>query len=224
VTDPLARLAPAAAPLLHRVDDVLAQAGIAGEDPIWPLLRRVRALPSAAVAAVAGWRADPCAAGALRALARRYEDAVDGLPRYPPWEGAGAQGYARHWGGLRAHVVEGLAGRLRDTATYADEVADWVARSRRAVAVALADVLGSAEAVTLVTGGQPAAPAAARVGGHVLAPVALACEEAIGLHDDWRARLAPLEDRPHQQPGHRPHHRPYPTAAPAGTGTVRVGE
>jgi hypothetical protein len=238
VTDALDRLAPAARPLLHRVDTTLAEAGAPADDPVWPLLRQVRALPSEAVAAVAGWRVGPLEAAAdpLRALARGYTEALDGIPAHPPWEGEGAVAYGVQWSALRGHITgagpASVVGRLRESAAYVEDLVEWLQRSRRAVAVAVADVLASAEAVTLLTagaagpagagaaGGYPAAGmAAARVAAHVLGPVAVACEEGRRLHDDWHARL-----------GEVPLH---PSRAGAGvsgaghdavSGTVRIGE
>lgn len=218
MTDHLDRLASTAAPLLRRVDAALAVAGAPPADPIWPLLRRVRALPSEAVAAVTGWRAPPLAEAAtpLSALGRRYSNTFADLPAAPPWQGAAAEAYGRQWSHLRVHMLgpgeDSLVGRLDGTARYLEATADWVTRSRRALAVALAEVLGSVEAVTLVTGSGPPGPGAARVGAHVLAPVATAGDEGWALHDEWRARLPEL---------------PLPAspgAAPSRTGTLRVGE
>lgn len=218
MTDPLDRLAAAAGPLLRRVDTVLAQEGAAAGDPVWPLVRRVGALPSGAVTAVAGWHAAPlgAAAGPLRALAREYAGTVDSVPGQVAWEGASAEAYGRQWRALRAHLVgpgtESVAARFDHTAAYLDATAEWVTRSRLALARALADVLGSAEAVALETGLEPAGPAAARVAVHVLAPVAASCDEGWKLHDDWDARLAQLPYQP-------------PSAAPAsGRGVVRLGD
>jgi hypothetical protein len=237
VTDALDRLAPAARPLLHRVDTALAEAGAAPDDPVWPVLRRVRALPSDAVAAVAGWRPEPLAeaAGPLRTMARRYVEALEDLPAHPPWEGAGAVAYGVQWSALRGHVLgagpASMVGRLRESAAYLDELADWIRRSRRAVAIAVAGALESAEAVVLATGSplaaptlaglslagmslggpQPAGAAAARIAAHVLSPVATACDEGRLLHDDWHSRLGEV---PLQAP------RATPPATPGGV--VRV--
>jgi hypothetical protein len=195
VSEALDRLAAAAAPLLLRVDAALADDGAPPDDPVWPLLRQVRALPSDAVAAVAAWRADPleAAEAPVRALARRCREAFEDLPRQIPWEGVSAEAYAVRWDSLRAHVLgpdaDSVAGRLERAATYLGETADWMARSRLAVARALADVLGSAEAVALVAGSEPAGPAAARIAVHVLAPVAAACEEGHHLREEWHGRL-----------------------------------
>jgi hypothetical protein len=196
VTDALDRLAVAAGPLLRRVDSALAEAGATAADGVWPLLQKVRLLPSEAVATVAEWQAAPLAeaTASLRSLARRYGDAVDGLPGQVPWEGAGAEAYGVRWASLREHLTgpgtDSVVGRLGGTAAYLDETAAWATRSRAAVAGALADVLGSAEAVALVTGLEAPGPSAARIAAHVLAPVAAACDEGRRLYDDWHARLA----------------------------------
>jgi hypothetical protein len=237
VTDALDQLAPAARPLLHRVDTALVETGAAADDPVWPLLRRVRASPSDAVATMAGWQPAPLAAVAdpLRALARRYGEALDGLPARPPWEGAGAVAYGVQWSVLRGHVTgagpDSMVGRLRESAAYADELADWVRRSRRAVAVALADVLASAEAVTLVTAlvtttfpggvagvpGVAGGPAAARIAAHVLEPVAAACDEGRRLHDEWRAKLGEV-------PLSRPPAGALPDTGPTDVPVVRISD
>lgn len=244
MTDALDRLAPAARPLLHRVDTTLADVGAPADDPVWPLLRQVRALPSEAVAAVAGWRVGPLEAAAdpLRALARGYTEALDGIPAHPPWEGEGAVAYGVQWSALRGHTTgagpASVVGRLRESAAYVEELVEWLQRSRRAVAMAVADVLASAEAVILLTagaadaaagagpagagpaGGHPAAGvAAARVAAHVLGPVAVACEEGRRLHDDWHSRLGEV---PLQPP--RADTGASGAGSDAGSGTVRVGE
>lgn len=214
MSDALDHLSEAAAGLLQQVEMVLAESGAPPDDPMWPLLRQVRALPAEAVATVAGWRPAPLeqAADPLRRSARRYAETVDGLPAVPPWEGESAGAFQRRWTAVRAYVrdpgAESMVGRLEGTATYLDALVGWVERSRRAVAAALADVLGSAEAVTVVTSGpagslpaasdpagMPVSVAAARIAARVLAPVAAACEEGRRLHEEWRPRLGQLDLR-----------------------------
>jgi hypothetical protein len=218
VSDALDHLATAAAPLLHRVDVALAEAGAPGDDPLWPLLRRVRALPSAAVAAVVAWRPAPLEAGGapLRMLAHRCREALDPVPREVAWEGASAEAYAMRWSSLNAHVSgpdsDSVAERLEQTAAYLGETAEWISRSRLAVAHGVADVLGSAEAVALVTGLEPAGPAAARIAEHVLAPVAMAWEEGQRLWERWRGRL---DESLYRTPA---------DVAVRGSGTLRVGD
>jgi hypothetical protein len=75
--DALDLLAGPAGELLTRVDGALARSGAPDAHPIWPLLRRVGALPGAAVGAVAELRPAPLAAAApsLRTLAQGYAEA-----------------------------------------------------------------------------------------------------------------------------------------------------
>jgi len=233
VTDALDRLFAEAVPLLRRVDAALTFSGAGADDAVWPLLRRVRALPSDAVAAVTGWRSEPLAetSAELRRFARRWEEALDPVAVPPPWEGAAAEAYRRRWATLHAYArgggPESAVGRLRATADHLDELAGWVTRSRRAVAVALADALACAEAVTLLTApapdGPPVAPgepvteavvgaAAARLAVHVLTPVAVACDEGRALSEDAAPRLSQLV------------YRPTVDAAATEGGLLRLGE
>ena len=212
--DALDRLVEPAGALLRQVEATLAAAGAPEDDPLWPLLRRLRVLPTDAVTGVAGWRAEPLEGmlPGLRSLRERYEQVGDAVPAWPAWEGAGAEMYAARWAALRAHLAAPadpgpshgpasaappgaeagtLAGRLSATIRFTEELADWVARSRRELANALAEVLGCAEAVT-VTAGDAAGPAAARIATHVLGVAAGLVDEGQRLHDAWRARLVEL--------------------------------
>ncbi|RKR89797.1 hypothetical protein BDK92_4154 [Micromonospora pisi] len=213
--DPLDHLAGPAADLLGRVDDLLAGAGAPDDHRIWPLLRRLRALPGAVLGEVLVLRPAPFAAAghAVRAQVGEYDHARQRLTGDDPWQGAGAQAYAAHRDALVAYLdgdrPESLTGRLDATASYADAVADWMVRTRYALARTLAEVLGSAEAVAVVTAGRsgdpgPAGPAAAEIGARVLATVAEAEEQARALLHQWSEVLAEL-----------------PYRAPAGAGTGR---
>ena len=245
MSDALDRLAEEAAPLLLRVDAALADAGAPPDGEVWSLLRRVRALPSDAVAAVVGWRTEPLAQATtpLRTLARRYAEACDPIVADPQWEGAAADAFRLRSAALRAYVqgagTDSLVGRLRATVSYLEELAGWMTRSRRRLAAALADVLGSAEAVTVLTGAPLSGPAvsrgaapvgaapvgaaamgaaavgaaAARIAAHLLAPVAVACDEARALHDDWQPRLGQLVHQPPRDP-----------VATTGGRRLRIGE
>jgi hypothetical protein len=242
--DALDRLAGSADGLLTRVDGTLGRSGAPGAHPIWPLLRRVGALPGAAVLAVSGLRSAPleAAAPSLRRLALEYADAsavvavtrptdagrgrardrigvladdgalpAAGAGAGAGWEGAAAEAFTEQWIALSAYVAgvgESLSARLEATAAHADSVAAWMARTRDAVAEALARVLVSAEAVAVVTGGpaadgwiaRDAAPAAVRacadIGAAVLAPIARACQQVGDLAEGWTPRLAELPYRP----------------------------
>lgn len=203
--DALDQLAGPAAGLLNQVDDLLARAGAPADHPIWPLLRRLGVLPGEAVGALAALQPAPLAAAgpSLGALAREYEDARADLADGGSWEGAGAEAFAAYRASLAAYLADGpesMTGRLATTASYADALAEWVTQTRAVLARALADVLGSVEAVAVVTGAgsdpQPAAvQAAAEIGAWVLGGVAEAYDEAETLLHRWAPRLAELPYR-----------------------------
>jgi len=188
--DALARLEPVARDLVHRVDTALVTLGAPADHPVWPLLRRLGVTPADAVRFVVETDPTPlrATAAALRDRAEAYE--ATELPADLPWRGAAGETYAEQAAGLRAHLGE-LAGRLRATAAYADDVADWSARSRERLARALADVLTSAQAVTVRTGTSPA-PAAADIGVRLLGAVAEAVAEGTDGHRRWASELGEL--------------------------------
>lgn len=204
--DALDRLATPAADLLARVDGTLAEAGAPIEHPVWPLLRRVGTLPGDAVRAVTALRPGPADAAepALRQLAQAYGDAQVTASHPVSWTGAGADAFAAHRSALVAHLAQGeesLSGRLAATAGYADALAGWVAQTRIEVARALAAVLGSTQAVTLVVGPVDApvsarAVPAADIAERVLAAVSGACDMAEELWREWAPRLAELPWQP----------------------------
>lgn len=206
--DALDQLAGPAHGLLARVDAVLCRAGAPAGHPVWPLLRRLGALPGPAAGAVAALRAAPlCTAGrALHTLAGQYGQ----LPGPPPgrptpagagWQGPAADAYAAHWSALSTHLAgpgaDSLAGRLAATAGYLQALADWVDRARAALARTLATVMTSAQAVEVVTGAaDPPVPAVARaaadIAARVLATVADMYAEADQVRVDWSGRLGEL--------------------------------
>lgn len=184
--DPLDRLVHAGAGLLARVDDTLARSGAPGGHPIWPLLRRLRALPGEAVVAVAAFDPAPltAAGSALRDLRPGYARSHAAVARSVEWQGAGADAFDAHRAALAAYLAtdptdpDTLGGRLAATIGYADAVADWLAHSRSVVARTLAEVLTCAEAVTLgtapvsdATADPVVAGAAARIGATLLSTV-----------------------------------------------------
>jgi hypothetical protein len=153
--DALARIAPPAVELLDRVDAVLAHAGAPADHPIWPLLRRLRALPGEAVAAFAPVTPESLAAATdtVHGLAVAYErEALPGGSG--DWRGAGAESFSAQWQALRAHR-DGLAERIRATASYLGALESWLAASRALLARTLAEVLTSAEAVEVHTATDP---------------------------------------------------------------------
>ena len=99
---------------------------------------------------------------------------------------------------LRANGSGSLAGRLRATAGYLDDVADWQRRSRDRMARALGEVLTSTQALTLtrhLSGGGPgrtsaraeAVRASADVGARLLAEAVAALDEGEGVRQRWPA-------------------------------------
>ncbi|WP_326561362.1 hypothetical protein [Micromonospora sp. NBC_01796] len=206
--DPLDHLAGPGSDLLRRVDDLLAAAGAPDDHWIWPLLRRLGTLPGDALGEVVALRPAPLAAAghAVRTLVREYDHARADLTGGDPWQGAGAQAYAAHRDALAAYLdgdPESLTGRLEATAAYADAVDDWVAQSRHALARTLADVLGSAEAVAVVTGTDSGtvALAAAEIGARVLATVTEAEARGTALLHQWAPDLTELPYRGPVDPG-----------------------
>ncbi|MDW5327665.1 hypothetical protein [Plantactinospora sp. KLBMP9567] len=218
--DVLDQLAEPAVTLSGRVDDLLAAAGAPDGHRIWPLLRRLRVLPGDAVRAVLGLRrGELAAAGEVSGeLRRTYREAGAVVADGGSWQGPAAEAYAAHRTGLAGHLTD-LAGRADATAAYAEAVAGWIADTRYALARTLADVLGSAEAVAVLTvrgdgfgaapsgvtpGGLPVESAAAEIGARILATVSEAYDRAEALPQRWAAELDLLDHRPPDVPVVRP--------------------
>src|SRR5262245_16978687 len=133
--DLLARLAAPGQDLLGRVDRALLAGGAPADHEIWPLLRRVGALPGDLVGHL--WAGAPDAlrpAGdPLRSLVHSYVDGVELMPGTAGWRGDAAEAFGAQWRALAVHLADGpdsMAARLDDTASYVDDVADWLARTR----------------------------------------------------------------------------------------------
>ncbi|SCF39229.1 hypothetical protein GA0074695_6508 [Micromonospora viridifaciens] len=199
--DALDRLAEPSLDLLARVDALLA-AGAPEGHRLWPLLRRMQVLPGAAVREFLELHPAPLAdAGhAVRQLVRGYDDAGAVLADPVAWSGPAASAYDEARAALLRHLDEGpesLVGRLESTAGYADALADWVEGSRLALARALADVLRSAEALTVHVAsrasgdtGPAAALAAAEIATRVLGVLGVAYDGAETLLRQWARSLA----------------------------------
>jgi hypothetical protein len=226
-TDVLDRVAGPGTDLLARVDAALLDAGAPARHPVWPVLRRVRALPGAAFAALLALRPETLHASAaqLRVQARGYLRTQAGVGGGQPWSGPAARGYEARWEALRGHLGEtadptedSLAGRLAATAAYLDELADWVRDARAGVALAVAAALGSAEAVALRAPvdpdgddrtGQPhraaaESSAAAAIAAHVLDAVVRALDDGDAVARRWSGRLGelPFREPPPGRTGH----------------------
>jgi len=208
--DLLDHLAEPAADLLARVDRTLTLGGVPDGHSIGPLLGRLRALPGAAAGTIMALQPAALAAAGhrLRDLTRTYDDVRAALADTGTWQGSAADAFDAQRAALAAHLTDGaesLSGRLTATADHADAIAEWAARSRIELAGALVDALGSAAAVTLVTGSDPdgsaagdpaGVRAAAAVGSRVLSIVADAYDQAEALLHRWAPRLSELTYRP----------------------------
>ena len=119
----------------------------------------------------------------MRSGARACAELAESLPAPDGWTGEAAQAYdaARHRAADRLSGGPGsLSERLEATASLADALRDWMLRARMGLALVLAEVLASAEAVELST--DPGADrAAAEVGARVLREVAESYERAADL-------------------------------------------
>ncbi|MET8305254.1 hypothetical protein [Micromonospora sp. NPDC005173] len=209
--DPLDRLAEPGLDLLRRVDTLLA-AGVPEGHRVWPLLRRMQVLPGDAVRGFLDLHPAPLAGAgrAVRRLVRGYDDVCAALTDPVLWSGPAASAYGQEPAALLRHLDEGpesLVGRLESTAGYADALADWVEGSRLALARTLADVLRSAEAVSVVaataTGALPrhgpvgpGVADAAEIAARVLAVLCVAYDGAETLLRQWAPSLAESAWRP----------------------------
>jgi hypothetical protein len=192
VSDRLDHLLQTAGPLLHRVDAVLTAGGAPADHPVWAHLRRVRLLPWDAVQAVAALRpGDLAGAGPeLRADARSYAGIAAALPPPGPWTGDAADAYESARRRTAAHLSGGpdsLDERLSATADLADALTAWMTGTRQALAVVLAEVLSSAEGLSLSVHADDDPPpardvaAAAEVAARILAAVAESYDEALDI-------------------------------------------
>ena len=154
--DRLDELMDAAGPLLRRAGEVLDEAGAPAGHPLWEQLRRVRVLPADAAQAVAALRPAAFAevVPGLRAGAQTCAEIAAGLPAPGEWSGEAAETYDD----LRRRSATHLAGgddsldeRWTATADLADALQHWMIRTRTHLAAALADLLTSAEALTLTS-------------------------------------------------------------------------
>ncbi|MFE9694619.1 hypothetical protein [Micromonospora sp. NPDC005806] len=199
--DALDRLAEPGLDLLARVDTLLA-AGAPEGHRLWPLLRRMQVLPGEAVGEFLDLHPAPLAGAghAVRQLVPGYDDTCATLADPVAWSGSAAAAYDEARNALLRHLDEGpesLVGRLESTAGYADALADWVEGSRLALARALAEVLRSAEAVTVQSaaragaeGDRSGALAAAEIATRVLGVLGVAYDGAETLLQQWAPSLA----------------------------------
>ncbi|MDI6100573.1 hypothetical protein QLQ12_18345 [Actinoplanes sp. NEAU-A12] len=198
--DRLDELLTAGTPLLSRVDEVLSTIGAPGGHDVWRELRRIRLLPGDAARAVAALRPTAIleAGPELRADARAYADLADALPLAGDWSGEAADAYET----ARRSTAERLNGgpdslgrRMEATADLADALAGWMLRARGELTSTLAEVMLSAEAITLLGGDHPpadSAAAAAAIGARLLHTIAGSYDEAEDLLADSAGLQNPL--------------------------------
>ena len=192
--DTLDHAMASAGPLLRRVDEVLGVLGAPRDHGVWDEVRRVRLLPGDAARVVVGLRATDLAGASpeLRADARAYAGLAASLPPPGDWRGDAADAYDAARKRIADHLSGGsdsLDERLDATADLADALVDWMTQTRSDLALTLAEVLGSAEAVSIVADAtvDPTGPhsvvAAADVGERILRTVADSYELAADLLD-----------------------------------------
>jgi len=201
--DALARLEPVAQPLLAAVDRLLGTLGAPANHAVWGYLRAVGATPADAVAFFARLRpASLRAAGAgLHGLERAY--AAIAVPVNVPWRGAAGEEYTAYAAGLAEHLNgdTSLAATAARTGSYVDQVGDWQQRSRDRIARALADVLVSAQAVTITARPRSAdvaldaVIAAADIGAYLLSAAAATIRDGHDLHSSSAPELSELAFR-----------------------------
>ena len=158
--DRLDHLLDAAGPLLHRIDQVLSTVGAPEGHAVWAEVRRVRLLPGDAARAVGGLYPEAIldAVPELRAEARAYADLADALPFAGTWSGDAAEAYEQARRRTAEHLNGGpdsLSRRMTATADLADALTGWMAHARSDLATVLAEVLLTAQVVTLSTGEPP---------------------------------------------------------------------
>jgi hypothetical protein len=181
-----------AGPLLRRVDELLSGIGAPPDHDVWMEMRRVRLLPGDAAHAVAALRTSDLeeAAPELRADARGYAGIAEALPPPGAWTGDAAEAYDAARRRTAEHLSGGtdsLGERLEASADLADALIDWMGQARADLARTLAQVLGSAEALSLSSGSaiDPAATreamAAADAGCRILQTVAESYDLAADL-------------------------------------------
>jgi hypothetical protein len=194
--DLLDRVTEPGVDLLGRVDRILGDAGAPADHPVWRLLHRSGALPSATLAQVAALTPDGfrAAVSPLAGAAAPVRDAADGVPGRLDARGAAADGFTARWAALGPQITgEGIAARLDETAGALDDVAGWITRTRRSVAGEVGACLGSAEAVLVRSCAGVPGPeeirAAADIAACVLAAVLDAVDDGWQRYADW-GRLA----------------------------------
>lgn len=224
--DILDRVATAGQELLGSVDATLLSIGAPADHAIWPMLRRVGALPGDVFESFCAMRAAPLlgAAAEFRRRAEVYADEGADLAvaiTATVWDGDSAGEFTTRWRAITEHLgtspvptEESMVGRLAATASYLSDVAAWMTRARWSMACTAAECLGSLEAVHLRTSGGAASVrslgpdglvivSAATIGALVLKSALREMDDAETVADGWAPRLADLPFRSGNEPGAR---------------------
>jgi len=216
--DALDRIDLTAADLLTRVDDALAGGAPAGHR-IWPLLRWIRLLPGEATRSIVALRPIEFSQLELGIVGDRLDGAVEALATDLEWTGRAAEAFQASREREERFLidpVDSVVDRYDSLGSYVDELNAWIAESRVSLALQLATVLRSAEAVTLVVGAASPADqtargiAAAEIGAAVLAAIEEIIRSGEQLHEEWAPQLARV---------HRP--RPRSVEPPSSGTTLR---
>lgn len=188
--DLLDRVHSSASELLSLVDTLLVAHGAPADHPAWAAARQVGATPQAAVELFDGLDATRLrhASARLRSGGSEMTGVLASVPE-TGWTGAGADAYVTTRHALDS-FVDDVENRLLGTADQIDAVADWIDRSRDAIARDLAACLGSQEAVRLRSGDEAqAASAAASIAARVLEAVGDCIAAGWQVHADCQGDL-----------------------------------
>jgi len=199
----LERLSSPAGDLMRRVDLVLSQVGAPGDHPVWPMVRRLGALPGAAFECLLGTPPQPLADAAEEIVALGPAGLADELAaagRDVEWSGPAYEAFAAQFAADIEHL-RAMGRGAAATARYAADVADWWDRARRDLALTLVATLASTEAVRLrccaaiagsvLAGDVPreVVLAAADIGYLVLESVSASCDDAVALSTEGLAEV-----------------------------------
>lgn len=206
MNDLLNRVMGPAADLLERIDAGLTGFGAPPDHPVWPLLRRVGALPGDAVTHFSEMTPDPIEESQrhLRDLAARCRVEAEASGTLG-WSGAAASAYTSRW----AEISKSLSGdedsldvRIDATASYLSDIAAWIVTSRRVIAGELAVCLGARETVSLRAIGEPnlgldrsTIVDAADLGARVLRVVAGCVDDGWEVRQRWTGVLGEVPPR-----------------------------
>jgi uncharacterized protein YukE len=198
--DLLARVWPHAEDLLHRIDAQVRIDGAPADHPVWDLVRRVGALPSAAIEHFL-WLEPAPLRRAREQMLDEAESAQAALSqvRGVAWEGAGANAFRDRWAGL-VQFADAVDQRFIATAEFLADVAQWMQHSRDELAIEMAACLGSREAMAIKVD-LDHRTAAADLAERILAAAASCLDQGWDLRAQWADRLGDVPWRKPSGPG-----------------------